>query len=660
MELNLSDSARSGTPPPPRPSQASTNKQQAPPVVEWRVSIKLRVVDPMDSGGEEEEEDEAAAQAALDARARAALRRARRSTLGTEATGEDSEEEGRGESKDGDSGAEGGDEAASSTASRRGSRRSSATRRASRARASTVGSEAKGDDEEDGAGEGEGEGKDKEGKEKEGEGVSKLLSVGYGQGAGSGKRKIVKTAKQRRAEKRARRARRKAAKARKVREEREQKEADLEANAQVWEEKTDSLGNLYWVHTETKATVLEHPVSKARRELTAKQREEERSAADYKNPLAQEHGKAREPPQVAAAKARADAQRLANFGQLNGPLRRNRGIKLNTLVAKSRHSHFNKFLGKGATRKHLQPHAYDVAIKMEKEAQSRDEDGVVVGGVRIKIVRPKKDFWRPQPHNHIAVYVRGREYCVTCRQYKYEHLQSYWKAKEDLVRTRHKQRIAKQRSEEARRKEEFAKLERIWSSGKEAYRRANMEPKRREKHMKKWRKQVYKEYKRRDKVLKRINGEIAAEKTRNAMWGEEQAQRRSENEDIMQEEADQQTLQRDLRQVYLQLMSDCKGLERLKQVSWQRGVARGTHSTFHVVRDSTRNERFVLKTMFCPNDSIERRVLVQANAINNLRCPFLLTIDDAFAHPMYPGLGDRKKGYVVVVVVGVGCQHRRR
>lgn len=75
-------------------------------------------------------------------------------------------------------------------------------------------------------------------------------------------------------------------------------------------------------------------------------------------------------------------------------------------------------------------------------------------------------------------------------------------------------------------------------------------------------------------------------------------------------EANQLKLQEHLRGVYLQLMSDCKGLQRLKRVSWQRGVAVGTHSTFHIVRDATAGSRFVLKTMFVPSDVILRRLKV--------------------------------------------------
>ena len=76
-------------------------------------------------------------------------------------------------------------------------------------------------------------------------------------------------------------------------------------------------------------------------------------------------------------------------------------------------------------------------------------------------------------------------------------------------------------------------------------------------------------------------------------------------------EENQLKLQEHLRAVYLQLMSDCKGLDRMKRMSWQRGVAVGTHSTFHVVRDATAGQRFVLKTMFVPNDVIMRRLQVR-------------------------------------------------
>ena len=49
-------------------------------------------------------------------------------------------------------------------------------------------------------------------------------------------------------------------------------------------------------------------------------------------------------------------------------------------------------------------------------------------------------------------------------------------------KTRASQKRSKQLSEEKRRKEAFTKLERVWQSGKEVYRRNNMNPEKKKKH----------------------------------------------------------------------------------------------------------------------------------------------------------------------------------
>ena len=99
-------------------------------------------------------------------------------------------------------------------------------------------------------------------------------------------------------------------------------------------------------------------------------------------------------------------------------------------------------------------------------------------------------------------------------------------------------------------------------------------------------------------------------------------------------------------------MADCKGLERLKRVSWQRGLAVGTHSTFHIVKDSSAGKRYVVKTMFCPSEVIRRRLESQVEALMKLRtCPYLMPIQDYATHAMFPGLGNVRKGSQMFVFI---------
>ena len=194
--------------------------------------------------------------------------------------------------------------------------------------------------------------------------------------------------------------------------------------------------------------------------------------------------------------------------------------------------------------------------------------------------------------------MEGDEYCVVCRRYRWEHLKAYWQQKEDLTvcalqcrmdracysrgaalhgthtphrrmaqRTRAKQRRSKHEAEEKRRKEAFAKLERVWASGKEVYRRNNMSDAKRAKVEKKWKRDVRREYTRRDRFQRDRAREAQEEVTRNEMWDVEQEQREAKEASRRKAEENQLKLQEHLRKVYLQLMSDCKGLQRLKRVS---------------------------------------------------------------------------------------------
>lgn len=64
---------------------------------------------------------------------------------------------------------------------------------------------------------------------------------------------------------------------------------------------------------------------------------------------------------------------------------------------------FKKFEGKGAWKKHLQPHAFDVAVTRDREARNRDVNGVFIGGRLIKIKRLKRDLVRRRKVPRLAL-----------------------------------------------------------------------------------------------------------------------------------------------------------------------------------------------------------------------------------------------------------------
>ncbi len=49
--------------------------------------------------------------------------------------------------------------------------------------------------------------------------------------------------------------------------------------------------------------------------------------------------------------------------------------------------------------------------------------------------------------------------------------------------------------------------------------------------------------------------------------------------------------------------------ERMKHLSWRRGIARGTFSSFHVVRDVNNDTLYVVKAMYIRSPAVEPRVM---------------------------------------------------
>ena len=54
---------------------------------------------------------------------------------------------------------------------------------------------------------------------------------------------------------------------------------------------------------------------------------------------------------------------------------------------------------------------------------------------------------------------------------------------------------------------------------------------------------------------------------------------------------------------------DCCVQERMKHLSWRRGIARGTFSSFHVVRDVNNDTLYVVKAMYIRSPAVEPRVM---------------------------------------------------
>lgn len=73
----------------------------------------------------------------------------------------------------------------------------------------------------------------------------------------------------------------------------------------------------------------------------------------------------------------------------------------------------------------------------------------------------------------------------------------------------------------------------------------------------------------------------------------------------------------------------CVDQERMKHLSWQRGIGRGTFSSFHIVLDVNRGKRFVVKAMYVATPIVEARVL---RAVEELEvCDMLMLRSAAIA-----------------------------
>lgn len=92
----------------------------------------------------------------------------------------------------------------------------------------------------------------------------------------------------------------------------------------------------------------------------------------------------------------------------------------------------------------------------------------------------------------------------------------------------------------------------------------------------------------------------------------------------------------------------------MKHLSWQRGIKRGTFSSFHIVRDVNYDRRFVIKAMPIRFPTVEPRVLRAVEELQELskENQSLVRIFEVFKHGAYPAKrGGLRLGFVLLAIV---------
>lgn len=199
----------------------------------------------------------------------------------------------------------------------------------------------------------------------------------------------------------------------------------------------------------------------------------------------------------------------------------------------------------------------------------------------------------------------------------------------------------------------FVQEERMFFSGKAVARRAQSSKKAKAKQEKHWTKRVTEN----DRLTKQYDRTIvdqqSEERTRREMWEEEHRQLEIEERNVRAEEDDLIRFQVQMRDHWLGLLKDCPEADRIKKLSWVRGVAQGMYSYFHLVKDAVVGKEYVVKYLLCPSTSIEQRLLTEALIYSKVvsRSKNLVQLNDAFTHGIFPHGGAVRAGAFLFIVM---------